>query len=737
MTIGQLWYGWTARGAEGLNMAQIIAASGVLDNPDHPLTRFALEPCYEATQPAFGWRERDGVRLAFRRSPAGVDGRGRPGSVFVHVLVGATDTLSCAVLAQLWAASVWHCAVPAVQPRRLAPITHIGELGLSPPPELGHEMLSRAIAGYLVNVASDRRSALAFDESQTVVIASRIGAAIPARFGAPSFSTHEREERAHQYDLVRDARPSGLFAVVGTHDDPGAAWMSAGRLLVDAHEDPTLRDVVHAIAERSSSVREFASGLLQWTSLMRGDTVSPDATRTPTARAISLATADDRFAAALLSGSGREQVAKAFAAGASGAAAVLTRAGPAGTDTALAAELARQLQQLDPHLAVQRLATLRVEAPQIAAETSVQTTDLWAATDRIRFVDPQDAALLLEMSGELAATPGPGCDALLMQPSLTRMIVQSARVPSTWQARAAAVHPERLRPHELIRVFGHSAECARHLDGNPRLQNLIGDALADVPLSEASAVVPVISDAVSTAISDEWRLSCLRRICDPVQRYQKTVALLAARDQTSEVWADFALDAYTASVLERRHLPEPLLRLHSVITRCRTSRRAAQWDLLLRRLAETDEMSLDTATSVDASARLLPEFDRTDHEAAVELAVHAMAKGATEDYAAWTAACRTMRAVAHLSFAALVHAMARAATRSDVGNPVACACCVITWVAERVDKRVIDAEMLKHEALLGLGSPMRTAGGREDLAELEQDYKRNREIHRWIRHLQG
>ena len=87
MIVGQLWYGWAARGAEGTNQEQIIAGSGNLADRSSALAQFVLQWCYDSHRLAFGWVEREGVVVAFRRTPTGLDASGWSGAFFVHALV--------------------------------------------------------------------------------------------------------------------------------------------------------------------------------------------------------------------------------------------------------------------------------------------------------------------------------------------------------------------------------------------------------------------------------------------------------------------------------------------------------------------------------------------------------------------------------------------------------------------------------------------------------------------------
>ena len=223
-----------------------------------------LEWCYFTEKPSCGWVERDGIGVAFRRTPTGRDAAGRSGAFFVHALVWEQGTMPAEVLARLWDAALWVTAPPAEPPAQLDPIQSIDELRLGPPAALPDAVADTVLAAFLDNVARGRRTSLAMAPEVAMPVAAMLAGALPRKFGLRSFSTWERDDSARRYEVVVGAVPTGLFEEVGPGSQPGERWRAAARLL-RAHATPSpTRLPSPRSSAKARSPREFALAIACW-----------------------------------------------------------------------------------------------------------------------------------------------------------------------------------------------------------------------------------------------------------------------------------------------------------------------------------------------------------------------------------------------------------------------------------------------------------------------------------------
>jgi hypothetical protein len=265
MILGQLWYGWAPRGAEGINQEQIVAGSGNLGSRASHLTQLVLPWCYYPKAESRGWVESEGIGVAFSRTPTGRDARGRLGAFFVHALVWEPGTMPATLLPGLWDAAFWVTHPPDEPPERLEPIRTEEELGLGEAPVVEWDVMTLTLAGLLENLAGSRLSALDLPPALAYGVASRLAATLPAKFGLISFSTHEESDRADAYDLVAGSPPGPQHTPIGPGTQPAADWMEAARLLLAAFGGGVqASDVMDLIAEHASSLSEFADRMRRW-----------------------------------------------------------------------------------------------------------------------------------------------------------------------------------------------------------------------------------------------------------------------------------------------------------------------------------------------------------------------------------------------------------------------------------------------------------------------------------------
>ena len=460
MIVGQLWYGWAARGAEGTNQEQIIAGSGNLADRSSALAQFVLQWCYDSHRLAFGWVEREGVVVAFRRTPTGLDASGRSGAFFVHALVWRGGLLAPELLAGLSGAHVWMTEPPDEPPAQLEPLRGVESLGLGPSVDVDAAALKRYLGSHLANVAQGRGSVID-DEDDALGIASRIAAALPARFGLPAFSSHESERTASQYDLLAPPAPEQLFSPVRRGGDPDPLSAKAAQILLSArHGDRLARSVVDALAEGTPSVVAFVDAFRHWAALDGRRPQHP----APAVASLAVVAGDPRLVASLVERGNAATLARGIVEG-EGARELMSAAERSGSATTILDELCNEL----------------LNRTRLAA---------WAALQRLEVGAPAVRAAARRGAREVVARPGPpgraerrGCGRpgavaraeppteeveaaareLLGSATATRALVEDVQLPAGWRGRAAAGHPEAVPDETLVRLVLDEPPFARML----------------------------------------------------------------------------------------------------------------------------------------------------------------------------------------------------------------------------------------------------------------------------------
>ena len=258
------------------------------------MTQLALRWCGPTSRAACGWIERDGIGVAFRRTPTGQDASGREGAFFVHVLIWKAGEFPANLLAGLWDADVWVLRPPDHPPEKLAPIQTVDELGLAVAVRLEWEDVVCALGAHLENVAAGRRSAIALAEDAAFAYASAIARLLPSRFGLPSFSTFEEPSQELEYDMIATHEPHRHFERIAPGARPAQVWASAAETLIEAHDGvASAADVVSALAERAADLADFVTRLGDWTALE----TSPNRELRGGAVGVALAASDQRLLA--------------------------------------------------------------------------------------------------------------------------------------------------------------------------------------------------------------------------------------------------------------------------------------------------------------------------------------------------------------------------------------------------------------------------------------------------------
>jgi hypothetical protein len=725
VSIDQLWFGWAAHGAEGLNKQQIIAASGVLDDRTQQVTRDVLSACYAPADTSFGWLDRGAVRLAFRRARTGLDGRGRPGNFFVHVLLGDRETLTVETLARLWGAGVWVERAPEDPPAKLDRLDSLDGLQLAPSPRIDDEAFTRTLAGYLANAAGARHTAISLQGAELVAAAARIAEVIPQQLGLPSFSTGEEQLHAHEYDVVGGSPPSAWFSATGPEVDPGDTWSAAARLVVSSVESQPAADAVAAIADRSNSVQEFARGLRYLASVAGGTAADREAG----SDAVAYVAADPRLGLWFVDGEGLDLVAREFAGASREALGLLKMAAAEGRGSRVGVALSDAIRSVPPPGGARRLVELSEAVPSIAGPVIVRAVDEWSDAELLSRMAPSDASrLLASLTGNGSASER-AAEQLLKVPSFTSHVAASRQLPATRRAQAVAHNPTTLDPRDLAAMLAEVPGFASALlrSADRPVFDAVGAALRMAPIAEAQRAAVTASACVSPEVGDRWLMSVCERIGEPLGRYDSVCRMLEGRPEVTAEWAHRVLDWYGAAVLDLRDQGKPLPWLSSASLRATGDPRVYEWH---RFHADLDEARVyGVRFAVPRAVRRATDMPRRDADAAQEVAVDTLLRSAARDEDSQD----TLDAVAYLMPPEeLARRAARAALRLSGAERPARITSLIGWVAARVASGRMDQDVVRLPPLDALGHGVDTQDARAWLHECRKRHKKTRPLNKWL-----
>jgi hypothetical protein len=589
VTIDQLWFGWVARGAEGVNKEQIIAASGVLDDRSQGTTRAVLAACYRPRRETFGWIDAPGVRIVFRRNLTGVDDWGRPGRFFVHALAGTPSILTPETLARLWDAEIWERSALDAPDDKLRALSSNADLRLGPTPAaIDRQALTAMLAGHLRHVAWGRRSAIALGDHDAVIAAAEIARVLPARFSPHGFSTDEPGERAEAYDLVAGAPPNGRFGAVGPDIESDDGWRAAARLVLaaaDRHEHAVA--TVEALAGRVGSAQEFAAATYYWAELDREADPDRELDEQALRRPLGWAAEDSRLALVLVNGPGVDTVARAFVEEMPEALRIIASTNDRSRGNGLVAALALAIERLSPQRGTALLERLGRSAPALAEEIAGLVLTAWSHARALETVSPGQALTLLRFVAARGAAPEQAAQELLSRQPMTAPIARSRDLPVAWRACAVAANPTEVPPADLARLLieepGFAATVLER--AAPRVLDALGAAVDAVSPQVADAVIDAASPFLKGFELEACRWSVAERVDDPVERYHRMGSLIVDGSRRSSA-TDRALDAYARAVLAcrasgRLALPDDRV-LASGTSRCARAWRTLRQALRLR-----------------------------------------------------------------------------------------------------------------------------------------------------------
>jgi hypothetical protein len=656
-------------------MRQLIAGSGDLAVPTHGLTQRVLKWCYETPCEAMGWAERDGLGVAFRRTPTGQDSGGREGAYFVHALVWRSGTLPAAILSGLRDATLWVARPPDVPPPRLEAFRDVEALGLGDVAPLERATAVDLLAAYLANVAAGRPSALGAGPAEAYRWAAALVGALPARFELPSFSTYEAAHRAKDYDILAEPAPAPPFAPIAPGAMSDRLWRGAATLLLDAAAgDRSAAEAVDAIGEGAATLRAFATALRWWTVL---DLVDPTGSP-PAAQQVADAAADHRLLNRLLSGPRATDVARAVADGLR-TTEVFDAADRIDRRRELIGALRLELTARRPNAAIDALLGLRAAAGHDAGLIAEDVAIELARRHTLEELDPQRVVALL---GMLAGAPVEQVvETLVRPPANAAAIVTDRRVPAQWRGMAAAANPTTLPATQLLESV---VTDRRFTDGFLRMPGAIGalpEVFAVAPATLAYDALQVVDRDLTEAERASLALPIVRRL--PALHRLGALARYAPVGPAAAPWSDAALDALVALILDGRFARSPLPGVVDWRLPRADTPRAIGWENLLSDLHAARGRGASALFERAAREAVLLERPE-DVDAALEVIVDQAADLLGGEPAGWAAAVAAARDGGEpaLDFATR---LARAAIRPGERDRRSAVRWTLGWIADALD----------------------------------------------------
>jgi hypothetical protein len=693
VTIGQLWFGWAAKGAQGINKQQIIAGSGVLTDASNPITLQATAACYLPRRRTFGWVDQVGLRVVFRRRLAGLDGAGRPGRFFVHVLVAEPPTLPPDVLGRLWDADVWMDDIPAEFRTTLDAFTAPEQLRLGDQPgDVDHDELTRLIGGHLANLARGQRSAIATDERTAVAVAVAVADVLPDALALRGFSTDEPEERAHAYDLVAGEPPDGLFAPIAPDAGISATWRAAASLVIEAATgDSAAEAVIRTLTSQAAGRETLAATLHAWAAADRKSSTDERVDPREIAAVLRLAANDVDLALRLIDGDGAARVARAFVDGAPAAGDVLRIAGAHGRSHAMADLLHPLLMPLDPRVALGVLERL-VETVPVARQLLLRRLLAdWADAGTLQAFGAEEGLGLARSVAATQAGHVDVIDGLTRHPPFAKAIATARDLPVAWRASAVAAEPTALEPtalaSALAREKGFAPVVLRH--PSPSILDAVAAAVDAAPVGIALQALDAARAFAPGLDADEWSWLVYARL-DPRQRLRRVNELVGYRDDAVTIWTERLLDTYVEVILLDAESGVPLPLLRAPFLQHSASRRGAAWARFTQALHEMDDRGRGSARGAAQAGAAIRMLTTSDRDAALEVAVSAIVAGyqSENDLADRMHALRAETLTGHDELAL---SMARAAARVRHPRRVLWAA---LWIADRVHRGLVDKDVL-------------------------------------------
>ena len=693
-----------------------------------------LDWCYFTERLSCGWVERDGIGVAFRRTPTGRDAAGRSGAFFVHALVWEQGTMAPEILARLWDADLWVAAPPDEPPAQLDPIQSVEDLRLGLPASPDNAVIETALAGFLDNLSRGRRTALAMAPELAMPVAATLAGTLPQKFGLLSFSTWERDDAARRYELIAGDAASPLFESVGPRSDPGGSWRAAARLLLSARAGTAAAaGVVDIVGESSQSPSEFASALERWSVIEATCATGTELD----AGSVSLIASDPRLVERVMRANGAKALAGSVLRS-DQRGALVEAARHAGCMPAIVNELCAALVGLAPADAIE---TLQQLDPLLPLETPALAATLaggWPGGHLAALSTREGlglAKLVAKAPGSMVASAVR--DRLVGKHALTTLLFGS-RLPPDWRAAAAAAYPTEVDPGELVESMmqdpGFTTTFVERA-GNVGLTAL-GSALAVAPIARA---LPC-AEQVAARVAPAQRLDVLWPVILRLHAPQR----LAMLDRYAPMgdghvpgdWADVVLDAYVETLLAARATSDGLPRLDGrgfeVASRSASSSRVTAWMNLATELRPSVGRLGPSMTQIErAAGTAIGMQDPRDVDAALELVVDTVAE-LVPDPQPWASAMLLLLGLSAEPGDEFAKRVARAALRptwrldrSRIPR------WTIRWVADALDRKALSSSALRDPSLASLHERLWSHDVDRVLAYANEEGRR-RTTRRWL-----
>jgi len=224
--VEQLIYTWAENGVEGRSQFQVRAVSPGFADQASKISRAARRLCQYSWPPisknyefvSFGWIDFGATRFIFRRCDAGLDGFGRPGKFFAHIVAGEIKDLQSSNMAQTYDSVFWlrddavlgsSLTLDQVDPSSFDVINRI---------EPSTESKARFLAGLKdAQLHNQCLAILTSDSAEVASLFAWIARSIPRALDRMAVSTYESRTMAGNFQVVgvasEDDAPDGSLVL--------------------------------------------------------------------------------------------------------------------------------------------------------------------------------------------------------------------------------------------------------------------------------------------------------------------------------------------------------------------------------------------------------------------------------------------------------------------------------------------------------------------------------------------
>jgi hypothetical protein len=638
MGVDQLWYTWATIGFGVGRGWQVRAASERLRDRSDRGSMLARRFCYRPESAhVFGWADVEGFRIVFNKADAGLDGVGRDGNYFVHVLVGTPQALPIDIVAALFQSPFWvtqdpggdDTGLPLVDVRQLVPGRAL--------PRVEEATAERFIAFAVAALSENRRLAVPVEAPEGVALAATAASALPGSLGTLSFSTGEGDQTARNFDIVLGSRVPSGFRGFAADADPSPDHRGAAFALRNHTEDS--RCLINAAEYGAGDVRKFLGRLITMVSFRDGRAANP-------ATALALVSESPGALRALLDGPGIRAFVQQVGRGDPAAAGLLAM-----LDDSAATKVAKRLAATatDPARFVLLLERIARTASGFVHAAAKEYVDRVMAADRPDRLPVVLRPRLLRLMNA-RRQPSKAIDWLLTSHvAVAEAILTDTTINPQWRAVAAVAHESELSNVVVAQSLLADIRFAEAFLAipHPHAADHVVRAAAMCPAEEAVAWLRRLRLSTPGGLDElapvRWRA---------IQRLTGSARLAAVLDEArsfsrlSEEYAPLVVEAFLQHVASYAADDEPSAMTDRAVLRvlkkCGTlDERSAAWAALLERTAVLHEPGRFRDRFPELFSAALDAARRTterDRAAAALLILDGAARSATswEEFA-WAA----------------------------------------------------------------------------------------------------